>query len=117
MELIWAHIADTEGISIEIAQALKQFFRYIITTELKSAIIFTDYYKSSEVTLSAFGSNIFDPVNPDNNVGQSLDEQKRERIIDEAEEALAFLTHAEQASTKGVAVDRLKEIFGSSFSL
>ncbi|MGG1518482.1 CBASS oligonucleotide cyclase [Paenibacillus oryzisoli] len=116
IELIWAHIADTEGIADEIVPALKQFFRYIIKTDLKSSIIFEDNYKKSKVTLSPTGSNIFDPVNPENNVGQSLDDAKRERIVDEADDALGYLTHAEQASTKGVAISSLKQIFGTSFS-
>jgi hypothetical protein len=116
IELIWAHIADTEGIADEIVPALKQFFRYIIKTELKSIIIFEDNYKKSKVTLSSTGANIFDPVNPENNVGQSLDDEKRERIIDEADAALGYLTHAEQASTKGTAISSLKQIFGNSFS-
>ncbi|PYI50007.1 CBASS oligonucleotide cyclase [Paenibacillus flagellatus] len=116
IELIWAHIADTEGIADEIVPALKQFFRYIIKTELKSNIIFEDNYKKSKVTLSSTGANIFDPVNPENNVGQSLDDEKRMRIVDEADDALGYLTHAEQASTKGVAISSLKQIFGTSFS-
>lgn len=116
IELIWVHIADTEGIADEIVPALKQFFRYIIKTELKSSIIFEDNYKKSKVTLSPTGANIFDPVNPENNVGQSLNDEKRERIVDEADDALGYLTHAEQASTKGVAISSLKQIFGTSFS-
>jgi len=116
IELIWAHIADTEGISDDIVSALQQFFRYIIRTQLKDTIIFEDYYKKSKVTIALNSSNIFDPVNPENNVGASLDDHKREVIIEEAEEALAALSHSIQASTKGVATDNFKKIFGSSFS-
>lgn len=117
IELIWAHIADTEGIESDILPALKQFFRYIIKTELMDNIVFEDNYKKSEVKFSSKGPNIFDPVNPNNNVGQSLDHIKRVRVVDEADEALGCLSLAEQSSTKGVAVESLKQIFGSSFSL
>ncbi|BCC10311.1 TPA: CBASS oligonucleotide cyclase [Bacillus cereus] len=116
IELIWAHIADTEGISDDIVTALRQFFRFIVNTELKKDIVFEDNYSSSDVTLESDGCNIFDPVNPENNVGDSLDDKKRELIIDEADEALGYLSHAVQASTKGVAESSLKQIFGSSFS-
>ncbi|WP_438298450.1 CBASS oligonucleotide cyclase [Sporosarcina sp. FA15] len=116
IEMIWAHIADSEGISDDIVTALQQFYRYIINTELKDPIIFEDHYKKSEVTLVENGINIFDPVNPDNNLGDSLDYLKLERIIDEADEALGSLSLAIQASTKNVAISSLKQIFGTSFS-
>jgi hypothetical protein len=116
MELIWAHIADTEGISDDIMTALKQFFRYIVNTELNETIVFTDNYASKEVTVEPGKVNIFDPVNPKNNVGASLDFFKKEEIIDKADEALGFLSHAEQASTKASAISSLKQIFGRSFT-
>lgn len=116
IELIWAHLADTEGVSDQIHTALQQFFRYIITTELETPIIFEDNYKKSEVSVGINGSFIFDPVNPSNNVGQSLDQSKRELIIGEAEEALGYLSHAIQASTKGTTIASLQKIFGSSFT-
>jgi hypothetical protein len=116
IELIWAHIADTEGISSDINTALKQFFTFIIRTRLESPIIFEDYYKKKDVSVGNNGSFIFDPVNPQNNVGSSLDNNKRELIIDETEEALGYLSHAIQSSTKGVVTSSLKQIFGSSFA-
>ncbi|WP_298472762.1 CBASS oligonucleotide cyclase [uncultured Psychrobacillus sp.] len=117
IEMIWAHIADTEGISDDIVTALQQFFRYIVNTELKDPIVFEDNYKKSEVILVEGEVNIFDPVNPENNLGYSLDYTKLERILDEADEALGYLSLAMQASTKNVAEASLKQIFGSSFSL
>lgn len=117
IEMIWAHLADEEGISDDITKSLQQFYRYIINTELAKPIIFEDNYKKSDVVLDEEGVNIFDPVNPENNIGASLDKEKIDRIIDEADEALGYLSHALQASTKTVAVSSLKQIFGTSFSL
>ena len=117
IEMIWAHIADTEGIEGEIYAALKQFFRYIISTELQEPIIFTDNYNKSAVTLLESVPNIFDPVNPENNVGASMDTRRVNRIIEEAEDALGYLLNAEETATKGQAESCLKAIFGSSFSL
>lgn len=116
IELIWAHIADTEGIHKDIHEALKQFFRYVVQTELLDPIIFTDNYEQSAVKLEASGCNIFDPVNPENNVARTLDFSKRNRIVEESEEALAYLVHGIQSSTKGISIQSLKNIFGSSFS-
>ena len=116
IELIWAHIADTEGISDDIVTALNQFYRYIVNTELNEVIIFTDYYSRDEVSVGINNVNIFDPVNPENNVGVSLDFIKKELIIEKADEALGYLSHAVQASTKLQAVSSLKQIFGSSFT-
>ncbi len=116
IELIWAHIADKEGISDDIVTALQQFYRYIVNTELNETIIFTDYYSSDQVTVGTDAVNIFDPVNPDNNVGASLDFLKKEEIIEKADDALGYLSHAVQASTKTQAVASLKQIFGNSFT-
>jgi len=116
IEMIWAHLADTEGISNDIVTALEQFFRFIVNTELNEAIIFEDNYKKSEVTIEEGIPNIFDPVNPKNNLGSSLDSERLTRIIDEADEALGCLALAKQASTKAVATSSLQQIFGSSFS-
>jgi hypothetical protein len=117
IELIWAHLADTEGISTDIPTALQQFFRYLLQTNLQAPIVFEDYYKRSEVVLQSSGVQIFDPVNPVNNVGISLDSLKLNQILDEADESLGFLSHAIQSSTKTVAESKLKELFGNSFSL
>ena len=81
IELIWAHIADTEGISDDIVTALRQFFRFIVNTELKKDIVFEDNYSSSDVTLESDGCNIFDPVNPENNVGDSLDDKNGSLLL------------------------------------
>lgn len=116
IEMIWAHIADTEGISNDVVTALEQFFRFVVNTELNEPIIFEDYYNKSDVTINEGLPNIFDPVNPENNLGASLDTIKLDRIIEEADDALGSLALAKQASTKAVATAQLQQIFGSSFS-
>lgn len=117
IELIWAHLADRIGVPDDIANALQQFFVYVRETELNEPIIFTDYYKSAEVSLQSGVPNIFDPVNPKNNAAGNLDTSRKQLIIDEVDRSLGLLMNARMASTKQSAEACLKTLLGPLFSL
>jgi tRNA nucleotidyltransferase (CCA-adding enzyme) len=116
IELIWAHLADS-GISLDdYSIALEAFFNFVVTTELKSRIIFTDYYAASEIPKKSQGAiEIFDPVNPDNNVGRNYEEVDRLRIVSAAHEALDSLSEARFAITKQEALECWQDILGKGF--
>ena len=116
IELICAQLADNGLDTSNHIEALQQFFAYIVRTGLKEPIIFTDYYKVSDVTLSDDAViQIFDPVNPENNVATTYTEEQRKLIVEEAQRALDAITTASSSTTKGEAVTNWQVVFGSSF--
>lgn len=116
IELICAQLADGGLDTSNHIEALQQFFAYIVRTRLKEPIFFTDYYKAGDVKLSDNAiMQIFDPVNPDNNVAATYTEEQRELIVKEAQHALDAITIASSSTTKGEAVTNWQVIFGTSF--
>lgn len=118
VELICAHLSDGGLDFKDYIKALEAFFVYLINTGLRQRISFTDYYPSSQLPASTGAAmEIFDPVNPDNNVAAQYSSADRERIIEAAKDALDAITEAQYANTQGRAVDCWKRIFGPTFNL
>lgn len=117
-ELIYAHLVDY-GVDIsDYPSALQKFFAYIVKTGLKERIYFTDYYDSDSLPSERVNTiEIFDPVNPVNNVASKYNEQDRIRIVTAAADALDALTEAQFATTKQRAIDMLKLVFGPTFTI
>lgn len=115
-EMIVSHLADTGVSMADYPAALEAFFRYIVKSQLKQRISFTDYYSASKLP-AATGQpiEIFDPVNEANNVAADYSDQDRQRIVDAAEESLERLAEARFATTRGRSVDCWQDILGSSF--
>jgi tRNA nucleotidyltransferase (CCA-adding enzyme) len=115
-ELIAAHLLDA-GVSFANHQvALDTFFEYVVRTELRERIAFTDFVPMNKVPPRSDASiEILDPVNPDNNVAKRYTDYDRERIVTAAEVALDAITEAKYASTKSQAVECWQIVFGSSF--
>lgn len=117
VELVCAHLLDGGLDFSDYPTALQKVFTYIIQTSLKQPIIFTDYYKSSDVSQDVDGEiKIYDPVNPTNNIASKYTSVERDKIIVAATEALDAITEARFATTKERAVNMWKIIFGPSFS-
>ena len=116
IELIWAYLADNGASLDDYPTALEAFFNFVVTTELKSRIVFSDYYAASEVPKKSLGViEVFDPVNPDNNVGRNYEDVDRLRIVSAAHEALDALSEARFATTKQDALECLQDILGKGF--
>jgi len=115
-ELLLAHLSD-DGLSFaDYPQALEAYFDFILETELRQRISFTDYYASSELPApNGAVMEIFDPVNPDNNVAVRYSDANRLAIVAAAEEAADALAEAQYADTKGRTVERWQTILGPSF--
>ena len=80
-------------------------------------IIFTDYYKPSDVKNDIqLPVKIYDPVNPKNNVGRNITKQERIKIIEESQAAFDALSMAISAYVKGKAVENWQKILGPSFN-
>lgn len=116
VELMCAHLADAGQGMADHRVAIEAFFNYVIKTGLKTRIAFTDYYPASKLPgASNDPVQIFDPVNPDNNVASQYTEDNRRLIVAAAQDALDALNEAHTAATKGHAVEMWQVVFGTSF--
>lgn len=117
VELICAHLADRGQDFSDYVEALEAFFSYIVTSELKERISFDDYYEASMLPAERVGEiEVFDPVNPENNVAASYTASDRDRIVAAAVDAHESLADAFYAPTKERALENWKRILGPSFS-
>jgi hypothetical protein len=116
IELLWAHLADGGTLLGDYPTALEEFFTFIVKGGLAGRVAFTDYHELNELPARSSGAiEIFDPVNPKNNVAASYTIADRQRIEDAAHRALDALGEARYATTKGDAVECWQDIFGPSF--
>jgi hypothetical protein len=123
VELIVAYLADNECRGQPLAiddypTALEQVFAYIVRSGLRSRIAFADYYPSSALP-GPTGDRIevFDPVNPGNNVVRSYTGADADRLVAAAHDALDAIAEAEYADTKGRAITCWKRVFGPGFGI
>ncbi|MFF7903657.1 CBASS oligonucleotide cyclase [Streptomyces sp. NPDC007920] len=120
LELLVAHLWET-GWNGELLQvndyprAIEQVLAYIARTGLKRPIVFTDFYPAGDVASSSDPIQVWDPVNPDNNVAGTYTEQDRLRLVEHANTALEDVAWAAGAPTRGEANDAWRELFGPTF--
>ncbi len=115
IELLWCNLVDNGGLPETKIDALASFLAYILRTKLNETIIFTDYYKKSAVDGAEELINIYDPVNPENNVGTLVTSHEKNQIIEQAQAAFDAISMANSAFTKGNAVEQWQRVFGPSF--
>jgi tRNA nucleotidyltransferase (CCA-adding enzyme) len=116
VELIFAHLSDKGEKFDDYVAALEGFFDYIVGTELKERIAFTDFYPASKLPNETNALiEIFDPVNEDNNVAQRYTEQNSKLIVAAAEQAADAVAEAHYSDTKGRAIALWQTILGPSF--
>lgn len=117
IELIVAKICDQGRAFDDYHTSIEHFFQYIQLTGLKERIAFTDNYDSSSLPRQTAGVvEIFDPVNPENNVAFDTTEAARKQLVDLSDQALDALSYAKTCQTKGESVEIWKEVMGSTFS-
>jgi hypothetical protein len=123
VELVVAHLADEgwRGRRLDLSDlpvALEQVFAFLATTQLKQRISFTDYYPATDLpAASGTAMEVFDPVNPDNNVVEGYSLAHRQTLAAAANEALDAISEAAYADTKGRAVACWKRVFGPGFGV
>ena len=117
IELVLAHLADTGEIGFtDYGEALSGFFAYVVKSQLKDRIAFTDYYPASELPAPTGAAiEVFDPVNPNNNITVRYTDRDRQQLVDAAETAGDAIDEALFADTKGRAVECWQLVLGSSF--
>ncbi len=116
VELLVAYVGEHGVQFSNYCDALERVFAFIVKSELRERIAFTDYYDSSELPASSSSPvEIYDPVNPDNNAAAQYSDADRLTVVEAANDAVDALTEARYATTKGRALDLWKEVLGSSF--
>ncbi len=120
IELIVAHLWDSGWHGEQLAvdnypRAFEQVLSFIAHTEMRQPIVFNDYYEANAVPASWHAIQVWDPVNPENNVARSYDDGHRQRLVKLATSALEDVAWATQAPTKGDANDAWRNIFGPGF--
>ncbi|WP_405361964.1 CBASS oligonucleotide cyclase [Kitasatospora sp. NBC_00085] len=120
IELLVAHLWDNgwNGKPLEVDDypaAIEQVLSYIVRTGLRTPIVFTDYYKADEVEATTEPIQVWDPVNPENNVARGYSELDRQRLVNHAKTTLDTITMAAYASSNGEALDAWRELFGPAF--
>jgi tRNA nucleotidyltransferase (CCA-adding enzyme) len=118
LELIMAKLADSGSKFGDYHTGLEHFFLYIQRTGLKERIAFADNYAASKLPARQTAGlvEIFDPVNPQNNVGATITEAIRRSLVEHAEIALDALSYARASQTKGDAVECWRDVMGASFT-
>ena len=116
IELLWAKIVD-EGQSLkDYPEAMEAFFAYIVTSELREQVAFTDFFPRSAIPArSTRAIEVLDPVNLLNNVGGRYSDSDRQLIVVAAHNALDAIGEAKYATTKGDAVGCWQDILGTGF--
>lgn len=120
LELIVAHLWDHgwNGEPLQVndyPRAFEQVLSYIARSGLASTIVFTDFYAATEVKGTTEPIQVWDPVNPSNNVARSYTVSDRDRLVQHATEALEQVSWAAMSPTKGDANDAWRTLLGPTF--
>lgn len=117
IELIMAKLRDIGKDFTDYHTGLEQFFLYIHKSQLKERISFTDFYPSDKLSKQQTGVvEIFDPVNPQNNVASDMTDDVRKRIVTFSEQALDALSYAKTCQTKREALECWQDVMGGAFT-
>ncbi|HXM19500.1 MAG TPA: CBASS oligonucleotide cyclase [Candidatus Tumulicola sp.] len=116
LELIVAKSFDDGLDGSDYPRALEQIFSCIVKGGLKEKIVFGDYYSPADVKTDGRPIQIYDPVNPVNNVAARYSDGERSAIVAAATAALEAITYASYATTKAIALGQWRKVFGPEFS-
>jgi predicted nucleotidyltransferase len=117
IELIMVKLLDQGKKFDDYHVGLEHFFSYIQKTGLRERIAFTDYYPASSLPVGKLGVvEIYDPVNPKNNIVEFMTESERKIVVAACSTALDALAFAQSCQTKAEALECWQEIMGQSFN-
>ena len=112
IELILAHLADTDGVKGSLQQRFLRFLDYIAESELQQVISFPE--NSGYIPVFNDPVVIIDPVCNDNNVTSRLSDSERADIVNDASNAWEAASYA--AARKDYTIWK-EEIFGPRFKV
>lgn len=116
LELLVAHLADSGASLKNYPEALKALFNYVVKTGLERRVAFDDYYPATDLP-DPTGDfiEVFDPVNPKNNVTHRYSKDDRDALVEAAGEAADAIREAHYSTTKQRAVESWQTVLGPSF--
>jgi tRNA nucleotidyltransferase (CCA-adding enzyme) len=115
LELIVAHLADGGMSLTDYPSALESTLAWIVQTGLTKRIWFEDYYDEADIAGSSDPIQIYDPVNPSNNVCKTYTTTHRSELVEAAADALDAVTAARYGTTKAYANECWQRVFGPTF--
>jgi tRNA nucleotidyltransferase (CCA-adding enzyme) len=120
IELIVAHLWDNgwNGQPLQVndyPRAFEQVLAFITRTDLRTPIYFTDFYAPSAVGSSDDPIQVWDPVNPANNIVKQYTDADRVKLVALAADAFEEINWAALAPTKGDANEAWRTLFGTTF--
>jgi hypothetical protein len=116
VELIVAHLFDTGLDGSDYPAALEALFTYIVASGLSAPISFNDYYSRGDLPKNDTSAmRVYDPINPKNNVVARYTDRDRVAIVAAAQDSLEAIAYAGFATTKTIAVEQWRRVFGPSF--
>lgn len=113
IELIAAHVVETEGTPPRLEEGLLRVLTYIAQSQLQRTISFASAIRNLPSVPSAV--RIFDPTNNENNVAGRMTDADRRAIVERAIQALETLNYAQAIARKGDTLACWKDVFGPSF--
>lgn len=117
VELIFAKLLDEGKSFSDYAEGLQHFFSYLVKSDLREMVCFTDYYPLSELETYTERVKIIDPVNAKNNAAKLYTSAQAEIIFDAALDAGDAIDAALAATTKEKTVYYWQKIFGPTFQI
>lgn len=115
VELVLAKLADDGRGFSDYPEALQHFFTYLASTGLRQRIVFSDYYRASEVGEFSERIQIIDPVNAKNNVSTLYTSAQADALVEAALDAGDAIDSALAAPTKQETVYYWQKVFGPAF--
>ena len=115
IEMILSHLCDQGCDFSDYPEALQHFFTYVVSSDMREKIVFSDYYPKTKVGSFVDPIKIIDPVNEKNNVGRLYTDAETDAIVDAALDAGDAIDAALLAPTKQETVYHWQRVFGPSF--
>ena len=115
IELIVAHLQDTEGPIEALEEGITRFFLFIARTQLMTPISFAENGSKPEFPCDPVV--ILDPVNSDNNVTKRITVDEQKTIVTLALEAWEKLHSARWKMAKEQTIKCWRGVFGRSFTI
>jgi hypothetical protein len=117
-ELVTAAAFAETGVTGEWQSSLRQVFTFLRKHQLRTPIIFGDYYDTRTMTVPRDPVVVLDSVNPGNNVTRTWTNATREAFLDRVQEAYDAMMDARVAEKDGdedLAVEHWCRVFGEAF--
>jgi tRNA nucleotidyltransferase (CCA-adding enzyme) len=116
LELVVAYLCRAGLWLGDYPSALERAFAWIVQTDMAERVWFDDFYESAALPdETGDPMQVFDPVNPENNVCRTYTEADRRALVDAATDALDAITAARYGTTKAYAFACWQRVFGPTF--